>query len=461
MSSTKLGNLRTVTQKLLRRNADGRLKRVLEKSHNADVAAVMRFMNTRERRATFDLLPDRDAMGEVLSEVDDNIVTELALGMADDLLVDLLGRMSPDDAADVLGEVPEDRSEELLRRLNTSDEEDLQELLKYDEDTAGGIMVPDFLALEQDTMAGEAIRQLQTAADIEMVFYIYVVNEHGQLVGVVSLRQLVVCPPQTALRTLMETEVISVRAEEDREEVARVVARYNVLAVPVVDDGARLLGIITVDDVIDVIREEATEDFLKMAGIPDEELLEAPTVARAVRVRMPWLMAAFLGGVGAALIIGSYEEAMGEVAALAAFIPIIMGMGGNVGTQSSTLVVRGLATGQVDVRAFGQTILRELGVGVAMGLVYGFFLGAVTLVVYNSDPSGVVGLAVAVGLSVCASMAVAAMVGAGLPLVFHRLNIDPAVATGPFVTTAVDIAGIVIYFSIAQALIPQLASVGS
>ena len=458
MSEAKLSNLRDITQRLLRRKAHGRLKRLLEKTHIADVAAVMRFMNSRERRSMFDLLSDRDEQGELLSEVDDHIITDLAFGLSDDLLVDLLGRMSNDDAADVLGELPEERAEELLRRLKGADDDELEELLRYDEETAGGIMVPEFFALEQETTAEEAIRQLQAAADIEMVFYIYVVNEHGQLVGVVSLRQLVVCPPQTQLKDLMETEVISVRDDEDREEVARVVARYNVLAMPVVDEGARLLGIITVDDVIDVIRDEATEDFLKMAGAPDEDLLEAPSVRRSARIRMPWLMAAFVGGIGAALIIGTYEHALSRVAALAAFIPIIMGMGGNVGTQSSTLMVRGLATGRVDVQAFGRTVAREMAVGVLMGAVYGAFLGGVALLVYNTDGQAMGGLAWAVGLSVCATMAVAALVGAGLPLVFHKLSIDPAVATGPFVTTAVDIAGILMYFAIAQALIPELSS---
>ncbi len=460
MSSAKLSNLRDITQRLLRRKAHGRLKKVLDKSHIADVAVIMRFLNTRERRTTFDLLPDRDAMGELLSEVDDNIITDLAAGLSDDFLVDLLERMSPDDTIDVLGELPEERSEELLRRLKDAegDDDDLEDLLRYDEETAGGIMVPEFFALEEDTTAEEAIRQLQAAAEIEMVFYIYVVNEHGQLVGVVSLRQLVICPPQTRLTDLMETEVISVRDDEDREEVARVVARYNVLAMPVVDESNRLLGIITVDDVIDVIREEATEDFLKMAGAPDENLLEAPSVRHSARVRMPWLLAAFVGGVGAALIIGTYEAALSQVAALAAFIPIIMGMGGNVGTQSSTLVVRGLAMGQVDVQAFGKTVGREMAVGVLMGAIYGAFLAGVAAVVYQNTGDTVGGLAIAVGLSVCASMAVAAVVGAGLPLVFHRLSIDPAVATGPFVTTAVDIAGILIYFAIAQALIPQLGA---
>ncbi len=457
MSSGKLGNLRDITQRLLRRNAHGRLQKVLEKTHIADVAAVMRFLNGRERRQVFDLLPDRDAMGEVLSEVDDTIVTELAVGLHDDLLVDLLARMSSDDAADVLGDIPEERAEALLRRLKGPDD-DLEGLLRYGEETAGGIMVPDFFSLDEATTAEEAIRELRTAAGIEMVFYIYVVNEHGQLVGVVSLRQLVVCPPQARLSDLMETEVISVRDDEDREEVARVVARYNVLAMPVVDESNRLLGIITVDDVIDVIREEATEDFLKMAGAPDENLLEAPSVRHSARVRMPWLLAAFVGGVGAALIIGTYEAALSQVAALAAFIPIIMGMGGNVGTQSSTLVVRGLAMGQVDVQAFGKTVGREMAVGVLMGAIYGAFLAGVAAVVYQNTGDTVGGLAIAVGLSVCASMAVAAVVGAGLPLVFHRLSIDPAVATGPFVTTAVDIAGILIYFAIAQALIPQLGA---
>ena len=457
MNGVTVKNLRDILRRLLRRKAHSRLKNLLEKTHIADIAVVMRFVGPRDRKQVFDLLPGADAQAEILSEADDGIVTELAAGLEDAALADLLSRMSGDDAADLIGLLPEERAEELLRRMRGDD--DIEGLLGYDEETAGGIMSPDFFALPEEATVEQAVQALQTAEDVEMAFYVFVVNDHGHLVGVVSLRELVVSPPSTPLEELMETDVFSVRPEEDREDVARMVARYNILAVPVVDPSNKLLGIVTVDDVIDVIREEATEDVLKMAGAGHEDLLEEPSVARSTRVRMPWLLASFVGGVVAAGIIGHFEEALSKVAALAAFIPIVMGMGGNVGTQSATIIVRGIATGRVDVHRLRDTVGRELLVGLGLGLAYGLLLGLVAAALYRTEPGMLLPLALTVGLAVCGSMTVAAVVGAGLPLLFERLHIDPAVATGPFVTTAVDVMGVLIYFGMAILLMPQLSGV--
>jgi len=309
-------------------------------------------------------------------------------------------------------------------------------------------MVPDFIALKEDATAGQAIASLQKEhSDVEMPFYLYVVDEYGKLVGVSSLRQLVVVPPGTQLKEFMATDVVSVQTDMDQEEVARIVARYDILAVPVVDGTNRLVGIVTVDDVIDIIRKEATEDILKMAGA-GEEFVETKSILKSTRIRLPWLFASCIGGIVAFFIIGKFEDSLLKFAYLAAFIPVIMGMGGNIGTQSSTIVVRGLATGRLSARDIWPVVLKELSIGVILGLVYGLLIGSVAQFRYS-----MLMLALAVTLAVISSMSLAALVGSLVPMGFARVNIDPAVATGPLVTTAIDIISVSFYFLIATTLL--------
>jgi magnesium transporter len=245
----------------------------------------------------------------------------------------------------------------------------------------------------------------------------------------------------------MTTDVFSVQTDMDQEEVAKIVARYDILAVPVIDDTNRLVGIVTVDDVIDIFRREATEDILKMAGV-GEEFVETKSVLKSTRIRLPWLFASCVGGIMAFFIIGKFEGSLAKVAALAAFIPVIMGMGGNIGTQSSTIVVRGIATGRIDIRDFWSVLLKELTIGVILGVIYGLLIGSAAQVRYSMSA-----LAISVGLAVVSSMSIAALVGSLVPMAFVRIHIDPAVATGPFVTTAIDIVSVTFYFLIATALL--------
>jgi magnesium transporter len=233
----------------------------------------------------------------------------------------------------------------------------------------------------------------------------------------------------------------------DQEEVAKIVARYDILAVPVVDERHCLVGIVTVDDVIDIFRREATEDILKMAGV-GEEFVETKSVLKSTRLRLPWLFASCLGGIVAFFIIGRFENALSQITYLAAFIPVIMGMGGNIGTQSSTIVVRGLATGRLNVRDLGQVVLKELCIGLILGIVYGLFIAAVAQFSYRT-----LMLAISVGLALMSSMTIAALVGSLVPMIMARINIDPAVATGPFVTTAIDIISVFFYFILATTLL--------
>jgi magnesium transporter len=248
----------------------------------------------------------------------------------------------------------------------------------------------------------------------------------------------------------MSKNVHAVRPETDQEEVARIVSQYNFLAVPVVDSDEQLLGIVTVDDVVDVIREEATEDFLKMVGAGEDREILLKSSWDNARMRLPWLFASWVGGIFAAVIIGIFDNVLQSTIALAAFIPIIIGMGGNIGTQSSTIIVRGLATGRVDLENSTKILFKEIRVGLILGILYGVLLG-IFAVFRFLDFSPMLG--VVVGLSICASMIIAATIGSLVPLILNRFDIDPAVATGPFVTTAIDILGVALYFLIAGSLL--------
>jgi magnesium transporter len=347
-----------------------------------------------------------------------------------------------------LGRLPEEQSKTILEKMRKEESEEVEDLLRYEDDTAGGIMVRDFIALTEDTTAKAAIESLQKEhSEVEMPFYLYVVDNYGKLVGVSSLRQLVLVPPETPLKDLMTTDVFSVQTNMDQEEVAKIVARYDILAVPVVDETHRLVGIVTVDDVIDIFRREATEDILKMAGA-GEEFVETKSIIKSTRIRLPWLFASCVGGIIAFFIITKFEGSLNKIAALAAFIPVIMGMGGNIGTQSSTIVVRGLATGRINTRDLWEVVFKELSIGLILGVVYGVVIGTVAHARYSMEA-----LAVAVCMAVVSSMSVAALVGSLVPMGFARINIDPAIATGPFVTTAVDIISVSFYFIIATTLL--------
>jgi len=448
MSVDRTKLLLDTVKRLLRRGATVHLHKIVNKTHAADLAVVFQFLTLREQQALFDLLDGVDQKAMLFSELEQEIFQKLTEDMPAEKIAEILEQTPTDDAADLLGKLPDERAKALLDLMAKEDSEEVEGLLGYDTETAGGIMVPEFIALKEETTAREAIEALQKEyVDVEMPFYLYVVDDHGNLVGVISLRQLVVVRPETMLKSIMTTGVVSVQTNTDQEEVARIVAHYNVLAVPVVDEDNRLVGIVTVDDVIDIIREEATEDILKMAGA-GEGLVESQSLLRSTRIRLPWLMASWIGGIIAFFIIGHFENSLNKLIYLAAFIPIIMGMGGNIGTQSSTIVVRGLATGVLNLKQIWNVVLKELVTGAILGFIYGLLLGMVVHIRYDMWLLGVT-----VGFAVIISMTIAALVGSLVPMVFARINIDPAVATGPFVTTSIDILSVFFYFQIATLLL--------
>ncbi|MFQ5895761.1 MAG: magnesium transporter [Nitrospinota bacterium] len=436
-------------RRLLRRGAREHIVKMTEKLHPAEIAHVLRHLETEERRALFGFIEDPSVASEVLSESDAGVCQEILEALPDERVARLFHEISADDLTDIFALLPEERARKVMELVRWTHGDSVKKLLMHPPDTAGGIMTPDFVGLPQEMSVEDAIGEVRRASEAEMVFYIYVVDQGGRLVGVISLRQLLLAPPGRMLRDVMTRPVWSVRSDTDQEEVARLVARYNILAIPVVDEANRLVGIVTVDDVIDVIREEATEDILKMAGTDDKEITSR-SLLESVRLRMPWLLVTLLGGVVAMELLNRFSSSLARYFFLPAFIPAIMGMGGNVGTQSATIVVRGLATGRLDPKNWGRIVWRELRVGLALGLCYGVLLGLVAQIQFAE----VATLGLAVGLALCSQMTTSAAVAALMPLALQRWHVDPAVATGPFVTTGVDILGILIYFGIALLLLP-------
>ena len=439
-------------QRLLRRGAIANLSNMVNKMHPADIAKVIRHLvTTQEKRTIFDLIKEVENKGTVISEIDVPSGREILGDMSSPEVVKILKELPADDVADILGEFPPEKAKEILQLMEKEDSLEVEGLLKYSDETAGGIMTTNFFALQEDITAQDAIKRLQEEREAEMVFYIYVVDPKKRLAGVLSLRQLLLVPPKKTLQEIMTTEVFSVHTDEDQEEVARQVARYNLLALPVVDSENQLVGIITVDDVIDVIREEATEDILKMAGTTEEEVLLNTSSIKAARLRLPWLLTNLVGGIITGGFLWFFRLAIQEVIALATFIPVITATGGNIGLQTSTIMVRGLATGRIELTDVWKVFFKELRVGGLMGFICGSIVGIVADLWHGNVMLGVV-----VGISMFFAITIAAAMGTLAPVVLKRLGVDPAISSGPFVTTANDISGLIIYLSLATVLLHYL-----
>ncbi|TAJ26212.1 MAG: magnesium transporter [Nitrospirae bacterium] len=425
---------------------------MLGRMHPADIAKVIAHLSTpKDKRTVYELVRGESERGKVLSELDADSIQQVLADMPASDVAWLLKDLGPDDVAYILGVLPEEQSKEILTLMKTEDSTEIADLLKYPKDTAGGIMTTEFFSLPEDATAQEAIRRLQHATDAEMVFYIYVTDKEDRLVGVLSLRQLLTVPPATPLKNIMATDVLSVAVDVDQEEVARQVARYNLLAIPVVEKDNTLVGIITVDDVVDVIREEATEDMLKMAGAAEEDTLMTSSSLDAARSRLPWLFTNLIGSLVSGAILWWFRYTIQEVVAIVTFIPVIAAMGGNVGLQSSTLIIRGLATGRIELTDVWKVFFREIRIGLLLGLACGLILTGVGWIWHDQGFLGMV-----VGISLIIAFFVSTSMATIMPVVLRRIGVDPAVAAGPFVTTANDITGITIYLALATALIEHL-----
>tara|TARA_S200000501_G_scaffold67635_2_gene59121 strand:- start:2343 stop:3713 length:1371 start_codon:yes stop_codon:yes gene_type:complete len=442
--------LRDTFRRLLRRKANSNLAKLIKKTHPADLAIIFRYFLDEEQEYVFSIMKEREQTTEFLVELDDTILQKLLEDENPERISMLINQAPTNNQSYIIGNLENEKAQSVINLLELEEKEEIEELMGYPEDSAGAMMTTDVFTIHQDTTCGDALKKLQDQSPAEMVFYLYLTDEDKRLTGVASLRALATSSAEKIMRNIMIKRIHSVRPETDQEEVARIVAQYNYLSVPVLDENDCLLGIVTVDDVVDVIREEATEDFLQMAGAgKDREILLKSSWDNA-RARLPWLFASWVGGIIAANIIGAFEQLLDSILVLAAFIPVIIGMGGNVGTQSSTIIVRGMATGRVDQDGEIRVFFKEMRVGLILGALYGLLLGLFTKFKFlDADPM----LGVVVGLSICASMLLAVTVGSFIPLFLRKLNIDPAIATGPFVTTSIDVLGVLLYFTIAGLLL--------
>jgi len=431
-------------ERLYHRNAKVPLQKMISRLHPADMAAILDELPPGHVVDIFYTIADTEMAAEVFSQLPPDLRTQVLTESPVDKLAGVLQHVAPDDLADLIGDLPEDQRAQLMALLDRESKDEVESLLKYDPNSAGGIMTTDFFSLPHSLSVEEAIENIRSREDVEMVFYLYLTDEGGRLVGVVSLRQLLLARPGTPLHKVMNRRVMKVTTDADQTTVAMLVEKYHLLAVPVVDADNVLVGMVTVDDVIDVLEEETTRDMLKMAGTSESETL-THSAFKIAGIRLPWLLAAFIGGLAATAVIGRYEAILGEVLVLSAFLPVVMGMAGNVGVQSATVAVRGLATGAIDVRDAVPLVLKELRVGLLLGGFYGVILAVYGYLVYDNIRLGEV-----VGLTILGNMTGAALLAVLLPIMFQRLKVDPAVATGPFVTTAIDILGVLNYFVIAS-----------
>ena len=438
--------LRDTFGRLLRRHAHTNLSKLILKTHPADLSVVFRYFMDEEQIQVFSIMEENEHTAEFLVELDDTLLANLLENESPERIAHVIQQASANDQSYILGTLEDEQAQSVIELLKAEEQEEIEELMGYPEDSAGAMMTTDVFTLYQDTSCQDALKSLQDQTEAEMVFYLYITDDDDRLVGVASLRALATTQSDTLLKDIMVKRVHSVRPETDQEEVAQIVAQYNYLAVPVLDADDHLIGIVTVDDVVDVIREEATEDFLQMAGAgKDREILLKSSWENA-RARFPWLFASWIGGIVAATIIGAFEHMLQSIIALAAFIPVIIGMGGNIGTQSSTIIVRGMATGRIEIGSEMKVLFKEIRVGLILGGLYGLMLGLFAKFRFiDVDPM----LGVVVGLSIGCSMLMAVAVGTFIPMFLRKVDIDPAIATGPFVTTSIDILGVLFYFVIA------------
>lgn len=420
--------------------------------HPYEQASFFKELDEQERQSVYNFLSPEE-MADLFEnlEVDDEEYRDVLAGMSPAYAADMLSNMYADDAVDVLNELDKDQVVSYLTIMDKEAAQEIKGLLHYEEYTAGSIMTTEFISIVANQTVRSAMHILKNEAPrAETIYYIYVIDEEKHLVGVISLRDLIVNDDEVMISEVMYDRVVSVSVGEDQEEVARMMRDYNFLALPVVDFQNHLLGIITVDDVMDVMEEEASDDYSKLAGVADLDSIDRNPIA-AAKKRLPWLVILLFLGMFTASLIGRFEATLEQVAILAVFIPLIAGMAGNTGTQALAVAVRGIATGDLENENKFKIILREAGTGFITGLTCGIII---TFVIYFWK--GDFFLGVLVGISIFISLIVATLAGSLVPLVMHRLKIDPAVASGPFITTINDIISILIYFGIATAFMGYL-----
>jgi magnesium transporter len=432
--------------------APGDLAAETEEMHAADLANVVEALPPARVGDFLGALPAKRA-AQVIEYLDEELRAEFLEHVSTEQAAEIISEMTPDDRADVLETLEEKTADEILSDLPDEAREETEKLMQYEPDTAGGIMTTGFVAVKQSESIEQALMEVRQAARSgrrESMHALYVIDEDERLVGVMSLRELVAAPDGASVADVMHTEIVSVQASADREEVARVTSEYDLVAIPVLDGFGRLVGVITVDDVIDAMVEEQTEDVQRLGAVqPLEDPYFVASFWDLVRRRVVWLVVLFIGGIFTSTAMTSYQSTIAAATFLAAFLPLIISSGGNSGSQSATLIIRGLAVGDVEISDVLRVLLREIGQGVALGACLGTI--GFLLIVVVTDHGALFGAAVALSLVLVVLMGT--VVGSMLPLLLRRLGFDPAVASSPFVASIVDVTGIVVYFTVARRLL--------
>jgi len=414
--------------------------------HVADIAEIYDELSIEEAKFIHPLL-DEVTASEIISELEDDVRDKFLKALPGEIIAEnVIKNMESDDAADVIGDLPEEKKAEVLSNIEDIEQAgDIVELLNYDEDTAGGLMAKELLAVNKNLSVRACLVELrQQAEKVKNIYYIYVIDDDEKLVGTLSLKKLLLAQSSQIIFDICNTDIITVHTGEDDEDVANLMHKYGLIALPVVDGIGRLVGKITIDDVVDVIKEEAERDYQMVSGLT-EDVESSDSVFQLIRARIPWLLIGLLGGILGAGIIGHFEGDLMKYAGLALFLPLIAAMGGNVGVQSSSIVVQSLAAGNADIESVGTKLFKELLVAIINGLVLATLIMSYTLLVNNSYP-----LTISVSISLFVVIIFASLFGTFVPLVLDKLKIDPALATGPFITTVNDIMGLLIYLSIAR-----------
>jgi magnesium transporter len=435
------GNLRALIEA---GDAPG-IEEYLRPLHSADIADLLQQLDVEEQIVCLKRL-DTTRAAEVLAELDAKSGQALLTLLSDHEVGKILEELPSDDAADLISSLTPEKTERVEALLPSEDREDIQELLEFGANTAGGLMQVERVSVRDDSSMQEAVDVVRRAAeDVESLQRVYVVNETGRLVGELSILDLVIKPPASRVRDVMQRSTMAVPVDMEQKQVAAMFAKYDEFTLPVVDGQGRLVGRITMDDIIDVIEEEASKDFARLAGTTDQELGET-SIYKVSRSRLPWLVTGFIGEGLGAILMSRYEASLATFVVLAFFIPMIIGTAGNIGIQAAVVVVRELALGQINIYRMGRRVLKELQVAFLNGLVLGGILFA--LVYFWRHDAALGALLWGTLLLV---IFVAAFMGSSIPLLLHRWRVDPAIATGPFVTVSNDIIGMAIYLTLATA----------
>ncbi len=453
MNQKSLNMLFSSITKFIRSKAYSRLWNLTKKVHAADIAAVMARLFPNERITLFQVIYSHDVekAADVLAELEPDIAADLLIKaqLSPREMVEIFRHIDSDDLVSILDHLPEDVSEKVRSLMAPKRSEEVRELLAYGEETAGHIMSTDFYVLHQDTTVSDAITAIQLSREVESGFYLYVVDDEGKLVGVVSLKQLILNPPSTKLKDIMNPHVISATVDMDQEEVARMVSAYNLVAIPVVDHEGKLKGVITVDDIIDIIEEEAAENLLKMAGLEEVDRITTPPV-KSIKRRLPWLYVNLITAAIVASVISLFKGTIQKYALIAAFMPIT-GLVGNAGIQSIAVMVRELALGELTWENARKALFKEIAV--AMGNALGLGI-VVSILGYLTTGKPVIGLILF--LVLVGDMFIAAVAGTLIPIIWKKIGLDPAFGPGTFLTMLTDAVGYLLLFGLATLLIGHL-----